>query len=99
MPLGIASTTRSFADWRYIPRFANLGSSDWCHLCKEYQVGGFPAPEPCTNRLNIGDMILFDFTENLLRQLHPKAAGAFRKLTEDLDRAYENDQIASHFRP
>lgn len=75
------------------------GSTDRCQLRKEYQVGGFAAPEPCTNCPDFMEKIVFNNVETLLRELHPHSRDAFRGLTEDLKRAYEQRQTSTYFRP
>jgi hypothetical protein len=74
-------------------------STDWCQLCKEYQVGGFAAPGPCTNFVNGGLKMRFQPREEIMRDLHPLAIGAFRGLTDDLKRAYEHGQLDRDIRP
>ena len=68
-------------------------------MCKEYQVGGFAAAEPCTYVNHDRKEIIVYNVENVLRDLHPHAAGAFRGLTAHLYSAYENRKTASYFRP
>lgn len=71
----------------------------WCHLCKEYQVGGFAAPVPCTYIPDLRSKIMFHRSEEIVRYLHPRALQSFRKLTEHLERSYENGTTATLFRP
>lgn len=71
----------------------------WCQLCKEYQVGGFAAPVPCTNILNDVGEIMRNRSMEIIRDLHPAALDSFRRLTQYLESSYEDGRTASLFVP
>lgn len=75
------------------------GLGDRCHLCKIYQVGGFAAPVPCTNVINLRFEMRVDNRETIMRDLHPIAQQRFRKLADYLHRAYQEGRTQSYFAP